>query len=242
MSIRLAACLAFLSIAARFPAPAHAFAPTSAYAERTVRGFTVLVNKAVAEHPDEERAALKELDAQLGEVIRVVPAGPLADLKKIRIWMEWESKPGGAAEFHPDEGWLKENGYNPEKVGGVEINNARNFVDWSRRAQPWMVLHELAHGYYFRALGDGYAPNEAAYLGAKAKKLYESVEYVGGAKQKAYAMTDPKEYFAELSEAYFGKNDFYPFTRAELERHDPEGFRVMERAWGRPKGDDAAGK
>lgn len=40
-----------------------------------------------------------------------------------------------------------------------------------------------------------------------------------------------KEYFAELTEAYFGKNDFYPFTRAELKTHDPKGYRMIEAVW-----------
>ena len=33
------------------------------------------------------------------------------------------------------------------------------------------------------------------------------------------------EYFAEASEAYFGTNDFFPFVRIELRRHDPIGVR-----------------
>ena len=42
------------------------------------------------------------------------------------------------------------------------------------------------------------------------------------------------EYFAELSEAYFGKNDFFPFTRDQLEKHDPVGFEMLKKAWGDP--------
>jgi hypothetical protein len=40
------------------------------------------------------------------------------------------------------------------------------------------------------------------------------------------------EYFAELSEAYFWVNDFYPFVRAELREHDPAGYAAVEAAWG----------
>ena len=61
------------------------------------------------------------------------------------------------------------------------------------------------------------------------------VEFVTGGKRKAYAKTNRAEYFAELTEAYFGKNDFYPFTRAELEKHDPVGFKLMKDAWGDPR-------
>ena len=54
---------------------------------------------------------------------------------------------------------------------------------------------------------------------------------VNGKKEKAYAATNPMEYFAEASEAYFGTNDFYPFDRAELERHDPEMFALVDKLW-----------
>lgn len=228
--------LGILLASAQVPASCHAFAPTSDYKERTIQGFTVRVNRSLAEHKREAADAFKELESQLRKIARVVPAGPLADLRKVRIWLEWNDKPEGAAEFHPSEKWLTEHGYNPEKAGGVEISNARNFVDWSRRIQPWMVLHELAHSYHFRTLGDGYEGIEEAYRRAMDGKLYDSVEYYDGTRQKAYAATNPKEYFAELSEAYFGRNDFYPFTRAQLERHDPAGARLMEQAWGRPRG------
>ena len=220
-----------LALLVLFPAP-PAFTPTADYEVRDVRGFTVLVHPAVLKHPDEAKAALAELDAQLELVTKAVPTKPLAALKKVRLWVEWEAKKGGAAEFHVAAGWLRDNGYNPDKLHAVEINNARNFVAWSRQDQPWMVLHELAHAYHFTVLGARHRPLVAAYQQAKEKKLYESVERVGGKKVRAYALTDPAEYFAELSEAYFGRNDFFPFTRAELEKHDPAGYELMKAAWG----------
>ena len=45
-------------------------------------------------------------------------------------------------------------------------------------------------------------------------------------------MNNAKEYYAELTEAYFGKNDFFPFTRSDLEKHDPVGYQLMESTWG----------
>ena len=45
---------------------------------------------------------------------------------------------------------------------------------------------------------------------------------------RAYALNGPNEYFAELTEAYFGKNDFYPFNRDDLKHHDPDGFRLVD--------------
>ena len=38
--------------------------------------------------------------------------------------------------------------------------------------------------------------------------------------------------FAETTEAFFSRNDFFPFTRAELKQHDPEMFALLEKLWG----------
>ena len=50
--------------------------------------------------------------------------------------------------------------------------------------------------------------------------------------QKAYALTNPMEYFAETTEALFTRNDFFPFTKEELEKHDPEMFELLNKVWG----------
>ncbi|GIV21794.1 MAG: hypothetical protein KatS3mg023_3545 [Armatimonadota bacterium] len=205
--------------------------PLSAYAQRRIMDFTVLIHRQVLAHSTEMAEALQELEKQIRQIIRAVPPEPLRELRRVRIWLEWENNPRGAAEYHPSAEWLREHGYNPEKAGNVEINNARNFVQWSRGEQPWMLLHELAHAYHHQVLGYENRMVLIAYRHAMQRGLYEQVEYIRGGKQKAYATTNVQEYFAELSEAYFGKNDFYPFTREELARHDPVGYKMIERAW-----------
>lgn len=199
-----------------------------------MEGFTILINPTVSKRKVEAAVMRKELQSQLKMITQVVPDEPLASLKKVQIWVEWEKKPKGAAEFHPSAQWLKENGYNPDKAGGVEISNTVNFVKWSRAEQPCMVLHELAHAYHHIVLGENHEGIADAYKQAVDRKLYVSVPYVNGGRQKAYAMTNAKEYFAELSEAYFGRNDFFPFTNAQLKVHDPVGYKLIEKVWGKP--------
>jgi hypothetical protein len=133
---------------------------------------------------------------------------------------------------HPDAGWLREHGMDPDKARCVEVANARNFLKWTSD-QPWMVLHELAHGYHHQFLDGGFnnAAVKAAFDRASKAKRYESVERTHAKKQKAYPATDPMEYFAESSEAFFGKNDFYPFIRSELKQHDPEMFELLKKFW-----------
>lgn len=209
--------------------------PTSVYKRRQVEGFTILVNPELETHAESAKAAFAELAAQLKAINGVVPNKPLSALHKVKIWLEWENRKDGAAEFHPSAQWLREHGYNPDKAGCVEISNAAHFVQWSRNEQPWMLLHELAHAYRFLTLGEHFTGVQDAYAQAMREKRYDLVDYVHGGKRKAYAATNAEEYFAELSEAYFGKNDFYPFTRQELAQHDPTGYRLMVQVWGEPK-------
>lgn len=232
---RVAAALAALALAgvAAGQAPAGRPAvPTSSYATRRVQGWTVRVNRALLDRGSATgRAALALLDAKLFEIGRVVPAKALARLREVTIWLGVEDGHAPCAEYHPNRDWLAANGYNPEKAKGVEIGSASRFVEWSRD-QPAMVLHELAHAYHDRVLGFEHAGIAAAWRAAAASGAYDRVLHASGRTERAYALTDEHEYFAECTEAWFLTNDFYPFVRAELRRTDPGAAALLERLWG----------
>ena len=118
-------------------------------------------------------------------------------------------------------------------AGGIELANARNFLNWTLE-QPWMILHELSHAYHHKFLSGGFENSQvkAAYQSAMDAKRYDSVLKIGNTEEKAYATTNPQEYFAEATEAFFGTNDFYPFVRSELKRHDPGGYELVKKLWG----------
>lgn len=103
---------------------------------------------------------------------------------------------------------------------------------------PNFALHELAHAYHDRFLPGGHDNPEiaAAYEKAKASGTYERVERQDSEGRRridrAYAMTNPAEYFAECTEAYFSRNDFYPFTKDELKKHDPGMYDLLGKLWG----------
>jgi hypothetical protein len=42
------------------------------------------------------------------------------------------------------------------------------------------------------------------------------------------------EFFAEMTEAYFGVNDFFPFNRAELKEAEPDIYALLADVWGSP--------
>ena len=93
------------------------------------------------------------------------------------------------------------------------------------------MLHELAHYYHARLSQQDRADIDTVYHHAIANRLYLGVKRNDGSITDAYARQNAQEYFAELSEAYFGRNDFFPFTRADLARYDPEGERLIARLW-----------
>jgi hypothetical protein len=45
-------------------------------------------------------------------------------------------------------------------------------------------------------------------------------------------LTNPQEFFAEMTESYFGTNDFYPFVAGELRQVEPEVFALLKEIWG----------
>src|SRR5262249_45521727 len=110
------------------------------------------------------------------------------------------------------------------------VGNAKHFLAWSAD-QPCMVLHELAHAYHHLVLGGSNAEIKDAYDAARKSGKYDSVLRISGPKEKSYAMTNDEEFFAELSESYFGTNDFYPFVRTELKDYDPASYELIRRLW-----------
>jgi len=202
----------------------------------TIAGWTVHINpKLFAQDATATMKAVELLKAQLEEVARVVPPRAVDELRKVHLWISPEY-PGipPRAEYHPGAGWLSEHGRDPAMAKGVEFTNVRIFEAETRR-MPAFALHELAHAYHDRVIGYGNAEIKAAYESAKASGKYDRVlrQDSQGRRtyDRAYAMSNPQEYFAESTEAYFSKNDFFPFDREELKQHDPEMFALLAKLW-----------
>ena len=225
----MGALLMTLSLAS---AAQPAYEPTERYTVQQLEGFTVYVHQSLLNEQAEVGAQVLELlRVKLYDITRTVPEPALAELRQVPLWMEFEHEPVPGGCYHPSREWLVENDFNPDKARSIEFGNARNLLGWSLD-QPSMVLHELAHAYHHRVIGYDNAEIKAAYQHAVASGTYESVLYCHGEMQQAYALNNDQEYFAELSEALFGVNDFYPFIRAEVQQHDPTGFEMLKRVWG----------
>jgi hypothetical protein len=215
-------------------------AATAVYRTNVIEGWTVLVDERLftTEEPSTAKA-MGLLRTQLLEIARTVPAPAVAKLREVTLWFSPEY-PGvrPRAEYHPGAGWLRDNGRDPLMAKAVEYSDVRNFEAETRR-MPNFTLHELAHAYHHRVLERGFDNPEikAAFERAKTGKTYDKVErWFGNGRsntfERAYAMTSPQEYFAETTEAFFSRNDFFPFNRAELKQHDPEMEQLLGRLWG----------
>lgn len=207
------------------------------YQRHLLRGFEVMAHASLSElEPELLEHVLLLLEHDLAVIEATVPEPAFDLLRTVTIWIESQGAvvPGGMSGrgmcFHASTAWVTSHGLLAEKTGAVEIVRAADFPVW-RRDQPFMTFHELAHAYH-HLLGVDDKSIEHAYEAAKESGDYEAVDRNTTTEPvRAYALTNRMEYFAELSEAYFGLNDFYPFTRRQLEAHDPEGFHAVAALW-----------
>jgi Mlc titration factor MtfA (ptsG expression regulator) len=206
---------------------------------RNVAGWSVHIRRELLKEEAADTAkALELIKSQLEEIIRVVPKAAVVELQKVPLYFSPEY-PGirPSAEYHPGASWLSDNGRDPVMAKGVEFTNIRVFEADTRR-MPNFALHELAHAYHDRFLPESHNNPEikVAYEAAKAAGGYERVERrdADGSKRmdRAYAITNPAEYFAETTEAYFTRNDFFPYTNDQLKKHDPGMYVLLEKLWG----------
>ncbi len=213
-------------------AAAHRFDPV----RRDIEGWTVWVDPQMVEgdHAEMGARALRMLADHLHRIALLVDPEPLENLRRVEIWIEVSNPVLKPMQYHPSRKWLIDHGHDPRLEKKVHIPHAGELLKrHTLLKHPMVVLHELAHGYHDQVLSFDHVEIRAAYENACEQGLYEDVLLFTGARVRHYALTNHKEYFAEATEAYFYRNDFYPFVRAELREYDPVGYQVLERIWGK---------
>ena len=173
--------------------------------------------------------------AKLADIKAVVPEDKLKKLQAVTIVLDLTHGKLGSMQYHPDAGWLKANGYSPDLAKCVHIPRAADLpTKRNINEQPWVILHELAHAYHDQVLGFDEPRIQEAYEKYKKSGRGEKTLLFNGTRVRHYALTNHKEFFAEMTEAYFGVNDFFPFNRAELKEAEPEIYDLMARVWETP--------
>jgi hypothetical protein len=207
------------------------------YKKDNLRGFTLYFSDEVLEQDKASRLERKPLEALEQELIvveRVVPADKVKQLKAVPIWVEWDERiaMSNGRSGRPVAVFYGGHQSNLLSEGRAYKANAVTILSlWSltNEHQPktdtgrCVTLHELAHAFHYHVLGDS-ALVKQTYKQAMERKLYDP---------EVYAATNEREYFAELSCAYLDRLDYFPRNREELKKHDPKGYELMEKSWGR---------
>lgn len=208
----------------------------TAHETKQIEGWTVHLDQRLLTEENKELAgrAQRMLGNALYEIALIMPTNRLAKLREVPIWLDLSHGGLQNMQYHPSADWLKEHGYATELAKCVHIPSAAFFTGLRHhRIQPWCVLHELAHSYHDRVLGFDHPRIKSVWEKWRQKPEYETSLYIEGHPRRHYGLTDHKEFFAEMTEAYFGMNDFYPFNRGELKTHEPEVYALMEEIWGK---------
>lgn len=200
--------------------------------QQNIEGWTVHVEPVLLEE-QEGRQALRMLADHLHRITILLPKEPLKKMRGLEIWVEKNHPSLKSMQYHPSKQWLIGHAHDPRLSKKVHIPVARHLLSRQQLLKhPAVVLHELAHAYHDQILGFNDAAILKAFNKAKEAGSYEKVLLYTGKTVRHYALTDHKEYFAEGTEAYFYRNDFFPFVRAELELHDPDLHQTLEAIWG----------
>ena len=202
---------------------------------RVVEGWTVRVDDRLlkGEHAATGEQALKLLHAKLVAMTAIMPEKALVSLRKINIELDLDYADMFSFQYHPSAEWLKNNGYSETVAKCAHIPNAVDFLSpFENHRMPWVVLHELAHGYHDQVLGFDEPRIKAAWIKFRDSGKYKKILTNSWGMAEHYGMTNHKEFFAEMTESYWGSNDFYPFVPGELKQAEPEIFALMAEIWG----------
>lgn len=207
--------------------------PTS-HTDQQLEGWTIRVDDRLLKSPNQElgQRSLRFLEAKLSEIKLAVPEDRVKKLQSVVIVLDLEHGDLGSMQYHPDAGWLKNNGYSEKLEKCVHLPEAADLATRRTvREQPWVILHELAHAYHDQVLSFDDLRVIKAYDHYKQGGRGDKTLLYDGRRVQHYALTNHKEFFAEMTEAYFGANDFFPFTQAELKESEPEIYEVLREIW-----------
>ena len=217
--------------------------PVPGYKYRSIDGFNLAVNKTVLEEDEkstDRRKPMQVLELELDLLVGELPPRAVVVLREIPIWVEWDkivdvdqNAPRGGravASYHPGNNRLHHYSFSSleskVKSNAVEIVSMKLLTaEHQGERHRSVLLHEVTHAIHHHLFDFDNPHIKAAYQNAMSHKLYAG----------EYASTNEREYFAEVSCAYFGHLDYAPHNGEELKQYDPVGYQMMELTWGRPE-------
>jgi len=219
ISILVALCLSANALAASTP---H-------HHKLQLEGWNVYIEQQLVDRNDVRVfLAMRLLSEKLQQLKTLLPDRVLDQLRTVPIFFS-ENKDFNA-EFYFFEPYVYRTGQDISMMNGIEFRSISFFLEESKFS-PMLLLHEMAHAYHKMNYKRIDKIVMRAYRHAETHKLYQRVQSVTNQYARAYALQSPFEYFAELSESYFGRNNYFPFERDELKEYDPMGYNMVKKAW-----------
>ena len=207
----------------------------TAYTNRNIEGWNVRIDNRLltGESVSLGEQALKVLNAKLVDITLIVPSEPLAKLRAVTIEVDLNYGDLSSMQYHNDAGWLKDNRYSENLAKCVHIPIAEHLMSpTENRRMPLVILHELSHAYHDQVLGYEEPRVKAAWKKFCDTGKYKNVLTSPGYRREHYGLTNQMEFFSEMTEAYFGSNDFFPFVAGELKQEEPTIYTLMTEIWG----------
>lgn len=181
---------------------------------------------------------LRSIQTDVTELLRVLPWSVHALVKRTPIWINASYSYGPRDDprvlrhstAHHEEGWLVQCARDrPEKARCIEIYSC---FDYERMRLHWngcgLLLHEFCHLIHQFCLGLDNPAVEKLYTEAYKSGKYEEIlrrDWAGMEDDfdMAYALVDPKEFFAEMSVTYLsnGYHDLDTADKSIMEECSP---------------------
>ena len=203
------------------------------YVDIEVQGWKVKVNtRLISGDTSILKRSLGLFGKELYDIGNTLPPKAVEHLKRVVIWFELSSPHNTYTGMYlSSEDRLERAGINPEKAKSIEIIAPQYIDARTTYGEHWVILHELAHAYHDRVIGFGNQQVKDVFKTIRAAGLYRRVRRGFNTRHHGYALSNYREYFAEISTAYFGHIDYYPNDRADLRHYDPLGYKLVEDLW-----------
>ena len=174
-------------------------------------------------------------EAGIGDHHLAILKSNLAILKEVTPTHIYELFAGSIIYYRPEN--ISISYINEDNFKGVVVgDNIMALADSVNRNSPNYIVNIYARKLYNEHLSAVQQHSIKAQY-QKSNSRYAQVYWSNGKKLIRNKVSDAKadavSYFAELSEAYLGTNNYYPFDREELERFDKDGFNLMTEIWGK---------
>lgn len=213
--------------------------PKRDYIEWHAGGWTFYLERELAERESgQARRVVARLEAKVGEVLALLPPHAGETLRRLSFYILLGPRAAGGGYNNGSEYFRRidpdyHKHLDPRWRSVVVVYSAENYLWLDDHWAVRVLVHELAHAWQLERWPERQPDILAAWNSAKEAGLYRGVKDVNGTPlERAYALQNQLEYFAELSCAYFWRGEYEPFDRESLRRYDPKGFAMIEKMWG----------